>query len=68
MACDHDWIEVARKELDRRERIVCLGSVLGGTRKHVEWTYEITYRCRVCGTETTTELITHREEPVSVSP
>ena len=66
MACDHDWEEIGRTEMERRERVVNLGDVLGGARKHTELTYEITCRCRICGREATKELITHSEEPVAL--
>ena len=67
MACDHDWEEIGRTERDRRERVVNLGDVLGGVRKHTELTYEIVSRCRICGREATSELITHSEAPVAVA-
>ena len=68
MACEHDWEEIGRTTKERRERVVNLGAVLGGPRKHIELTYEIRYRCRGCGREATKELITHSEEPVAVTP
>lgn len=67
MTCDHDWVEVDRSVTGERQRVVYLGTVLGGTKKHIERTFEITYRCQKCGAEITRELITHIEEPCSVS-